>query len=356
VQLLMSRKWTPYLYTLILCGITYAHLAAQDSNEETNHAGHVPIISGGFGYIHNVNGGVPTLMPQIDPVLVAPFGRRFLLESRTDFTGVFQREDLTSGPYKGSVFTSVDYAQLDWLVNTHVMPVGGKYLLPFGLYNERLGPIWVKNLQDPPFTVSIGTRTSGAGDGLLLRGVAVQTPTLSTQYSAYYSVHCGVEQLQSARTAGGDVSVFFSRPRFEIGTSYQRFLESRHINNSAVYISWQPLEASLDVKSEYDYSYFGSGYWIEGAYRLDRLSLPSLIQKVQFVGRMQQVFPHNGGGNGIPQVRTDRFDAGLNYYLRDNLRIISSYARSFSSQRNANVWDVGFTYRFTIPLWFGGKR
>jgi hypothetical protein len=352
----MSRNRTAYLYTLILCAVACAHLAAQDTDEQDNHAGHIPIISGGFGYIHNVNGGVPTLMPQIDPVLVAPFGRHFLLESRTDFTGVFQREDLTSGPFKGSVFTNVEYAQLDWLANTLVMPVGGKYPLPFGLYSERLSPIWIKNLQDPPLTASIGTRTSGAGDGLQLRGVAVQTPAMSAQYTAYYSVHCGVDQLQSARTAGGDASVFFPRPRFEIGTSYQRFLEARHINNSAVYISWQPLEASLGVKSEYDYSYFGGGYWLEGAYRLDRLSLPSLIQRVQFVARMQQVFPHNGGGNGIPRVRTDRFDAGLNYYLRDNLRIISSYARSFSSQRNANVWDVAFTYRFMIPLWFGGER
>jgi hypothetical protein len=349
----MSRKWITYLYSLLVC--TCAPLTAQDTGDQANHAGHIPIISGGFGYVYNVNGGVPVLMPQVSPVLVAPFGRHLLLESRTDFTGVFHRENLTSGPYKGSVFTNVEYSQLDWLANTHVMPVGGRYLLPFGLYNERLAPIWIKNLQDPPLTAAIGILTSGAGDGLLLRGVAVQTPSLSTQYSAYYSVHCGVEQLQSARTAGGDVSVFFNKPRFEIGTSYQRFLESRHINNSAVYVSWQPLEASLDVKSEYDYSYFGSGYWLEGAYRLERLSLPSLIQRVQFVGRMAQVFPQNGGGNGIPRVRTDRFDAGLNYYLRDNLRLVSSYARSFSSQRNANVWNAGFTYRFTIPLWFGGK-
>lgn len=354
MQLWMSRKWTLYLYTLLLYAGT--HLSAQDPNDQDNHAGHIPIIAGGIGYVYNVNGGVPTLMPQVSPVLVAPFGRHVLLESRTDFTGVFNREDLTSGPYKGRVFTNVEYSQLDWLANTHVMPVAGRYLLPFGLYNERLGPIWIKNLQDPPLTAAIGIRTSGAGDGLLLRGVAVQTPTLSTQYSAYYSVHCGVDQLQSARTSGGDVSVFLSKQKFEMGTSYQRFLEDRHINNSAVYISWQPLEASLDVKSEFDYSYLGRGYWLEGAYRLDRLSLPSLIRKAQFVGRMAQAFPQNGGGNGIPRVRTSRFDAGLNYYLRDNLRIVSSYARSFSSQRNANVWNAGFTYRFTIPLWFGGKR
>jgi hypothetical protein len=71
---------------------------------------------------------------------------------------------------------------------------------------------------------------------------------------------------------------------------------------------------------------------------------------------MQEFYPLHGGGNSLPGIRTKRPDFGLNYYLRDNLRLISSYARSFSSQRNANVWNLGVTYRFTIPLWFGGKK
>ena len=77
-----------------------------------------------------------------------------------------------SGPFKGKVFKDVEYAQLDWLADSRAIVVGGRYLLPFGLYNERLGPIWIRNLQDFPYTASIGTRTSGAGDGLMLRGVA----------------------------------------------------------------------------------------------------------------------------------------------------------------------------------------
>ena len=314
------------------------------------------MISGGAGYIHTVDGGVHTLEPEVDPVLVVPFGRHILLESRTDFTGVFQRQDLTSGPFKGKIFKNVEYAQLDWLANTHAIVVGGRYLLPFGLFNERLEPIWIRNLQDPPLTAGVGIRTSGAGDGLMLRGVAAQAPAASVQYSAYYSVHSGINQFNSARAAGGDASIFFPRLRFEIGTSAQRFLEDHHVNNNAVYVSWQPLDGSLDVKAEYDHTFTGHGYWIETAYKLDRLQVPALIQKAQLVARVEEAFPLHGGGNGLPTVQRQRFDVGLNYYLRDNLRLISSYARSLSSQQNLNVWNLGVTYRFTIPLWFGEKK
>src|ERR1700751_2502599 len=229
----MSRKWKVLVrspnakqhalaVSILLLGLTVARCPAQDKPAPENHAGFVPAISGGAGYVYNVNGGVPTLEPQINPVLLVPFGRHVLLESRTDFTGFFQREDQTSGPYKGRVFTSVEYSQIDWLTNTHVIQVFGRYLLPFGLYNERLEPIWIRNLQDPPMTATVGTRTTGAGVGLMLRGVATQTHAFSVQYSAYYSALSTINQFGSARTAGGDGSVFFPGKRLEVGASYQR--------------------------------------------------------------------------------------------------------------------------------------
>jgi hypothetical protein len=110
------------------------------------------------------------------------------------------------------------------------------------------------------------------------------------------------------------------------------------------------------VKGEFDASYNGRGYWLEGAYKLDHASSHAAIQKAQFVGRIQQVFPQHGGGNGLPHVDSARFDAGLNYYLKDNLRLVSSYGRNFNSQQNLNIWNAGITYRFTIPLWFGEER
>jgi hypothetical protein len=331
-------------------------LLAQDQSAPDHDAGHVPFISGGAGYVHNVNGGAPTLEPQINPVLVFPFGSHVLLESRTDFTGFFQRENQTSGPFKGKVFKTVEYAQLDWLANSHVTAVAGKYLLPFGLYNERLQPIWIKNLQDAPLTATIGTRTSGAGDGLMLRGVVSQTPTLTARYAVYASVRSGIDQLGAARAAGFDASVFLPGARLEVGTSWQRFLQDRRINNSATYLSWQLAAASVDVKAEYDYSFFGHGYWLETAYRLEHTPLPKALQKVEVVGRMQELLPLNGGGNGLPRTHTNRVDFGINYYLRDDLRLVSSYGRSLSSAQNANIWNLGLTYRFMIPLWSGGKK
>jgi hypothetical protein len=356
VRLLRKPEYARLAAALLLCLIAIGHSFGQDSKGKDNEAGHVPFISGGAGYVYKVNGGVPTLEPQVNPVLVMPFGPHLLLESRTDFTGFFQRQDQTPGPYTGKVFKTVEFAQLDWLASTRVTAVAGKYLLPFGLYNERLEPIWIRNLQDPPFNAAIGTRNSGAGDGLMLRGVLLQRPAMAAQYSAYFSARCGINQIGAARTAGGDASVFFPGAQLEFGSSWQRFLQNREINNFGTYLSWQPQAASLDLKAEYDYSYYGQGYWLEPAFRFDRSPLPKGLRAVQLVGRAQQLFPLHGGGNGLPRIRTERFDFGLNYYLRDDLRLLSSYGRSLTSQQNANIWNLGFTYRFTIPLWFGRKE
>src|SRR5271156_3992854 len=80
-----------FIVALALCLPVLVY--AQDTSDAENHAGHVPVISGGIGYIHNVDGGVPTLEPQITPVLLVPFGSHVLLESRTEFFGFFQREN-----------------------------------------------------------------------------------------------------------------------------------------------------------------------------------------------------------------------------------------------------------------------
>ncbi len=70
---------------------------------------------------------------------------------------------------------------------------------------------------------------------------------------------------------------------------------------------------------------------------------------------MQQFYPLHGGGNSLPTRSTQRVDFGINYYLRDNMRFVSSYGRQFTRQLDANMWNVGFTYRFIWPLWPGRK-
>jgi hypothetical protein len=285
-----------------------------------------------------------------------PFGSHVLLESRAEFFGFFTRQNQTSGPFGGKVFKSVDYAQIDWLANTHVTATAGAYLLPFGLYNERLAPLWIRNLQDPPITDAVGTRPSGIGDGIMLRGNVKETDAYSVQYSAYFSARSSINQLTASRLAGGDASIFIKPARLEVGQSFQHLLQKNEINSSGTYVSWQPRQVPLNLKAEVDRNFNGAGYWIEPAYMLSQIPFkPSFFQHVQLVPRVQQFHPLHGGGNSLPTKSTQRFDIGLNYYFRDNIRLVSSYGRQFREQANANIWNVGFTYRFVWPLWPGGK-
>jgi hypothetical protein len=331
---------------------------AQTSDTDETHAGYAPVVSGSLAYVYTVDGGIPTLLPQINPVLLVPLGPHVLFENRAEFTGFFERRDGTSGDYTGKIYKTVDYVELDWFANTHVIASAGRYLLPFGLYDERLDPLWIANLQDIPLDFSIGTRTTGAGVGPMLRGVAVENPQFNVQYTAYYSVHNNVTQLQSARTAGGDTSIFFKNLHTEVGASYQRFLDyaqvdgsNRQVNNEAAYVTWQTPHTALDVKAEYDQSYTGRGYWVESYSMLNYVPVATkFFSRMQLVGRDEYYSPIHGGGDGLPTVTEKRGEAGLNYYLFDNWRLISSYGRQFNSGHNFNRWNLGFTYRFVWPL------
>lgn len=315
------------------------------------------MISGGFAYIQNISGGVQSLAPQINPVLLVPMGRSVLLESHVDFTGYFNRKDFTSGPYVGKIYKTTESAQLDWLADSHAIFVAGRYILPFGLYSERLTPVWIHNLQDIPLTYAIGTHPYGSGDGVMLRGVAASLPSATIQYTAYLSARSSIEQLQAVRAAGGDTSIFFPSGRIEAGLSYQRTLEGYEINNEAAYLSWQPQRASIDLKAEYDRNHFGDGYWIEAAHIPQQFPVaPAFFRHMQLVGRMEQFFTRNGGGNGLSSVNQQRPEAGINYLIRDDWKLVSSYGRLFSSKGNSNSWNFGFTYRFVWPLWPGRQR
>jgi hypothetical protein len=343
-----------WIGTCILFTTCWVH--AQNPDSAPSEAGYIPVLSGSMGYVHNVDGGVTSLEPQVETVLLVPFSSHVLLESRAEFFGFFQRENQTNGPFTGKVFKSVDYAQLDWLASSHVIATAGAFLLPYGLYNERLAPLWIRNLQDTPITDVIGTRPNGIADGVMLRGNAYETPAYSFQYSAYFSTRSSINQLEASRLAGGDTSIFLKSARLEVGESFQHTLQQHQINSSGTYVSWQPERLPLDLKAEFDRSFNGEGYWIEAAFKLSQVPVkPAFFSRVQLVPRVQQFHPLHGGGNSLPNESRQRFDIGLNYYFRDDLRLISSYGRQFGQQANANIWNAGITYRFIWPLWPGRK-
>jgi hypothetical protein len=317
----------------------------------------VPIISGTLGFLGTSSGGATFYQPLVVPVLAAPIGDHFLLESRGYIQEFVARDNGTSGPYNGHLFTGLDYLQIDYIANSHLTVSLGRFLTPFNIYNERF-PIWIANLEDTPIIYTIGTRTTGSSDGAMVRGTAVARPNWKVDYTAYFSALATTGKFQSGRTAGGRAGLFLPTAGIELGVSYQRFLQNGDFNSSGFYATWQPPQIPLDVRTEYAHSPGGHGYWLEGAYRIapDR-NTSNWLSRLQTVARVQQYFKGNPTPVDIlPGVDVKQFDFGLNYYLPHEVRINGSYGRQFRSTGNLNIWEFGITYRFLFPAWPGGHK
>lgn len=318
-------------------------------------AQNVPIISGALGFLDSKNTGINFFQPVAAPVVVAPLGKHLLAESRFDLRGFYEPKNGTSGPYQGSFIGSTQYLQLDYLALDKLTFTAGRYLTPFGTYNERLTAIWIQKFQDAPLIFPIGTRTTGSSDGAMVRGVLVAKPLFHLDYIGYFSVSSSVAQFQAARAAGDRVDVYFPSKRLEIGTSYARFLQGTQNNSTGVDLWWQPYRFPLDVRSEYAHGPHAEGYWVEAGYRLSQLGGPySFFGRFEPVFRMQQVFRNSPGpGDGLPAANTQQADFGLDYHFPHEVRLNTSYSRKFSATGNGNIWDVSLTYRFLFPMWRG---
>jgi hypothetical protein len=332
---------------VILSLLSSPSLWAQDPESDAPRP--VPILSAGAAFVTNVEGGAPHLDPLFAPVLLVPIGNRWLFESRATFESDFSRPP-DGGDFHGKVLKGVDYAQLDFIADRFLTISVGRYLTPFGIFNERLYPVWIRNLQSDPLILPIGVGPSNAGTGVMTRGGFAIHPHVSLNYAAYFSTLVTTSPVDSSRFAGGRVGLYLPGPRLEVGTSFQHLLQDERSNSFGFHFAWQPQPLPLDVRAEFARSKQGSGYWVESAYRLSQIPVwHDVLRKVQVVGRAQQFFTGAMPSNALPRV-TQEVEFGMNYYFRDDLRVVSSYGRQFSSPGNENVWTIGVTYRFVVPL------
>jgi hypothetical protein len=328
-------------------------LNGQTDNPPNNPERPVPILTGSAGFFASGNGGERELVPIVMPVVLVPFGERWLVEARGEFKGEFLKP-AGSTSFGGPVEKEVDYVQVDFIANAKVTVTVGRFLTPFGIYNERLYPIWIRSLQRVPTIFPIG---SGSSNGVMLRGGLRASPNANVNYAVYFSTNSDINKLESDRLAGGRVGVFFPRQRVEIGASFQQLLQEGRSRSAGVHFAWQPAAAPMNLRSEVAWSgEKGRGYWVEGAYRLSQISKwQKVMRHTEAVGRVQQFF---AGGitsdvaseYGLPTVNAQELDLGVNYYFRDGFKATTSYGREFSSVGNANRWTIGTAYRFAFPL------
>jgi hypothetical protein len=332
-------------------GLSFGQIAASERP--------VPILTGSAGFFTDITGGHASLNPTVVPVVLVPIGQRWLFETRAEFEGDFARKS-SDGSFGGDVEKEIHYLQVDYIANRHVTVTAGRFLTPFGIFNERLYPIWIRNLQQVPLIFPIGT---GPSDGVMLRGGFSASSSVNINYAAYFSTLSTINKLDSDRMAGGRIGVFLPKPRLELGVSFQKTLQEERPHAVGFHFAWQPNALPVTIRSEYAHSGDkGSGYWVEGAYRLSQINRwQGFFKHLEIVGRGQQFFAdHIESGEaeeyGLPDVDARQGDLGLNYNLHDGLKLTASYGRQFGSDGNLNVWTAGIAYRFALPLGgFGTK-
>jgi hypothetical protein len=257
--------------------------------------------------------------------------------------------------FTGALETNVDYLQVDYIANRYLTITAGRFLTPFGIYNERLYPIWIRDLQSDPLILPIEAGVSDAGNGAMVRGGFDATAKIEINYAAYFSANGTTQNLQSERALGFRSGLFLPGPRLEIGGSFQHLLQDYRKNAFGFHFEWQPRALPLDLRAEYARSRVGSGYWVEGAYRLSQVPVwTNEVRHVQLVARIQQFYTGVLPDDDLPTVPTNMFEYGANYYFRDDIRFVSSYGRQFAPNGgNMNVWTLGLTYRLALPVGHG---
>ena len=312
----------------------------------------IPILTGNAGFFTNVVAGHTEVVSEINPVVLVPFGDKWLVEGRGGFEGDFARKD-GNGPFGGGVAKELDYLQADYIANPYVTVTVGRFLTPFGIYNERLYPIWIRSLQPEPLILPLEESSS---NGAMLRGGFPINNKVNLNYAGYFSTATTTSWMDSDRLAGGRVGFFLPGPRVEAGFSWQKLLQGGRTNSFGFHFAWQPVAIPLNLRSEYARGHNGRGYWIEGAYRLSRVSFwQNAMRRTETVARIQQFYvnpavagPDSGGE--LPTANAREADFGLNYFLMDGLKATASYGRQFSSAGNFNLWNAGIAYRFALPL------
>lgn len=327
----------------MLCAVR--HATAQDT----------PLLSGGVGFLTNTNSGNTTYSPTIQPLLAAPIGNHFFVESRAVLSEFFTPNSDGQPGYDHSHFISLAYLQSDYIATPHLTVVGGSFLTPFNTFNERLSPIWINNFQDGPLIAGVGAMGTGTGVGGELRGSAISRNKYSIDYVAYFSTRSGNEQFNSERSTGGRASMYLPDSRLEVGVSYGRLLQGTRENFYGTHVWWEPKDTAFRLRSEFARGHHAQGYWIEADYRTQAFGgLNSWIGRIEPVFRMQQTFRRDTiVSDSLPLVNTQRADFGLNYNLPHNTRILTSYSRQFSSTGDHNIWETGIVYRFLFPTWKG---
>jgi len=117
---------------------------AQNVDQEPQQTRIVPtnhVVLGGYGTVGYFvrTDGTNAFTASFNPIFLYGFLDRFVFETEFEFALA-----------EGVTETELEYAQLDWLATDFLTFVGGKFLLPFNVFGERIHPSWINKFATSP--------------------------------------------------------------------------------------------------------------------------------------------------------------------------------------------------------------
>ncbi len=318
-------------FVSLLLLTTFATAQLASSSRDVGLQETVPLLVGYGGIKNTFEPGEQELEPVFNPYLLLPFGKRWLAEVNVEFEGVFAHE--SNEPWKKVFERKVEFAQIGFMANRYLTVVGGRFITPFGIYSERVQPLWIRKLQRKPLLAEMTTEASNGG---MLRGGFRVGRGVNMNYAGYFAAATDIAPIEGTRSAGGRLGFYLTKPRLEIGGSFQRLFQHQRLKTYGMDVSWVPDFAPVELRGEIARNAEQSGYWAETAYRLTR--------KHEAVGRLEQAF------FPVPGESEQRFRFGWNYHPDDKWKVSFSYGRDYHASESKGVFTLGLVYRLFFPL------
>lgn len=125
----------------LLMALPAALTAQEDQAIPTHLPSHEFIVTGygTAGWLAVDEEEPNSFFASVSPLLLFQFGERYLFEAELEF----QIEE-------GVTQTGLEYAQIDFFLNDNLTLVAGKFLVPLGVFGERLHPTWINRFATNP--------------------------------------------------------------------------------------------------------------------------------------------------------------------------------------------------------------
>ncbi len=335
-----------------LCGLHEAAFAQEEEEPDTQDEQAVlpstAFVVTGYGTFawtaSSEEAGGNFFAANFNPIFLFQVEKRFLFEAELEF----ELED-------GATEVGLEYAQVDFIATDFLMFVGGKFLLPFNVFGERLHPTWINKFPTPP--PIYGHHSTGLGAepllpilsdiGLMAR--AVGTPGRWQLGGSAYVAQGPAHEEHGEEEGHEDPAEEEEFP--EVG-----FPASASDNNQNKALGLR-LDIALPPWMEIDFSVLSGDYDEEGllAFTAYGVAAETRVSGVEVRGEFIQTRQEVLTSEGVPDLVRNGFYAQAAYRWW-NLEPVLRWTQIFDSELDGEKEEDGARQMgFGLDYWFSAS-